>query len=44
MFFYINLPLTGFFPSRLCGYTPFRSDNPATLAAETQRGKIEFRE
>lgn len=29
---------------RLCGYTPFRSDDPAKLAAETQRGKIEFRE
>lgn len=27
---------------RLCGYTPFRSDDPAKLAAETQRGKIEF--
>ncbi|UZJ56735.1 hypothetical protein CBS101457_006055 [Exobasidium rhododendri] len=26
----------------LCGYTPFRSDDPAKLAAETQRGKIEF--
>ncbi|KAK0543050.1 Calmodulin-dependent protein kinase cmk2 [Tilletia horrida] len=26
----------------LCGYTPFRSDEPARLAAETQRGKIEF--
>ncbi|KAN0064850.1 Calmodulin-dependent protein kinase cmk2 [Thecaphora frezii] len=26
----------------LCGYTPFRSDDPATLAAETQRGRIEF--
>lgn len=30
--------------TRLCGYTPFRSDDPAKLAAETQRGKIEFRE
>lgn len=29
-------------PPRLCGYTPFRSDDPAKLAAETQRGKIEF--
>lgn len=29
---------------RLCGYTPFRSDDPAKLAAETQKGKIEFRE
>jgi len=28
---------------RLCGYTPFRSDDPAKLAAETQKGKIEFR-
>lgn len=28
----------------LCGYTPFRSDDPAKLAQETQRGKIEFRE
>lgn len=26
----------------LCGYTPFRSDDPDVLAAETQRGKIEF--
>ncbi|PWN91892.1 putative CMK1-Ca2+/calmodulin-dependent ser/thr protein kinase type I [Acaromyces ingoldii] len=26
----------------LCGYTPFRSDDPDKLAAETQRGKIEF--
>ncbi|KAK0531413.1 Calmodulin-dependent protein kinase cmk2 [Tilletia horrida] len=26
----------------LCGYTPFRSNDPARLAAETQRGKIEF--
>lgn len=26
----------------LCGYTPFRSDDPAALAAETQRGKVEF--
>ncbi|EST07322.1 Protein kinase domain protein [Kalmanozyma brasiliensis GHG001] len=26
----------------LCGYTPFRSDDAAALAAETQRGKIEF--
>lgn len=27
---------------RLCGYTPFRSDDPVKLAAETQRGKVEF--
>ena len=26
----------------LCGYTPFRSDDAAALAAETQRGKVEF--
>lgn len=26
----------------LCGYTPFRSDDPDVLAAETQRGKIDF--
>lgn len=26
----------------LCGYTPFRSDDPKVLAEETQRGKIEF--
>ncbi|PWN25928.1 Pkinase-domain-containing protein [Jaminaea rosea] len=26
----------------LCGYTPFRSDDPAKLAAETQRGRIDF--
>lgn len=28
----------------LCGYTPFRSDDPAKLIEETKRGKIEFRE
>ncbi|KDN52753.1 Pkinase-domain-containing protein [Tilletiaria anomala UBC 951] len=26
----------------LCGYTPFRSDDPSKLSEETQRGKIEF--
>lgn len=26
----------------LCGYTPFRSDDATALAAETQRGKVEF--
>ncbi|PWN46742.1 Pkinase-domain-containing protein [Violaceomyces palustris] len=26
----------------LCGYTPFRSDDPIALKAETTRGKIEF--
>lgn len=34
--------LTSMHFHRLCGYTPFRSDDPAKLAAETQRGKIEF--
>lgn len=26
----------------LCGYTPFRSDDPKELVRETARGRIEF--
>ena len=28
----------------LCGYQPFRSDDPNEVAKETMRGKIEFHE